>query len=426
MSRALQAVILAAGKGTRMGSDQPKVLHSLFNRPLLDYPLQIVRRLGVRRPVVVVGWGKEKVLTWLGRKADSVVQSPQRGTAHAVQVTEKKVSRFPGNLLIWPADMTLVREKTLQELISEHQKTQSDVTILSSTVPEPKGYGRIVRRAGHVVDIREEIDANPQEKRICEINTGVYLFRPQPLFQALKKIRPANQKKEYYLTDSARLIAESGGRVQALPLATPAEAQGINSQADLARAFTILNQETIRNLQTEGVTILAPEQTFIAPNVRIGRGTVIYPWTYIEADVRIGSGCEVGPFAKIRSGSVIDDGAVIGSFVEINRSRIGKKVLAKHLSYLGDAVIGDGTNIGAGTITANYDGKKKNQTRIGKKAFVGVDTIFIAPIQMGDGAQTGAGAVLTKGTRVKNGEVFIGVPAKSLAKKGKWQKRSSK
>ena len=426
MSRALQAVILAAGKGTRMGSNQPKVLNSLFNRPLLDYPLETVRRLGVRRPVVVVGWGKEQVLSWLDGKADSVVQFPQRGTGHAVQVTEKKVSRFPGSLLIWPADMTLVREKTIQDLIREHQNAQSDVTILSSTVSEPAGYGRIVRRAGQVVDIREEIDANPQEKRICEINTGVYLFRPKLLFQALKKIQPANQKKEYYLTDSARLIAESGGRVQALPLATPAEAQGINSQADLARAFAILNQETIRNLQAQGVTILAPGQTFIAPNVRIGRGSVIYPWTYIEANVRIGSRCQVGPFAKIRSGSVIDDGAVIGSFVEVNRSRIGKKVLAKHLSYLGDAVIGDETNIGAGTITANYDGRRKNLTRIGKKAFVGVDTVFIAPVQMGDRSKTGAGAVLTRGTRVKNGEVYVGVPAHSISKKGKWQKRSSR
>ncbi len=426
MTRSVQAVILAAGKGTRMGSDLPKILHPLFNRPLLDYPLQIVRRLGISRPVVVVGWGRDQVLTHLNGSTQPVVQSPQLGTGHAVQVTQKKVGHFKGSLLVWPADMTLVCEETIRELIREHQKARADVTILSSTVIDPTGYGRIMRRAGQVIDIREEIDATTYEKRSCEINTGVYLFEPKSLFASLKKIQPTNQKKEYYLTDSVRLMVEAGGRVQALPLAAPWEAQGINSQADLARAFTVLNQRTIRKLQMTGVTIVAPDETFIAPDVRIGQGTVIHPWTYIEGNVRIGRKCQVGPFAKIRSGSVLEDGAVIGSFVEVNRSHIGKKVLAKHLTYLGDAVVGEGTNIGAGTITANYDGKKKNRTRIGKKAFIGVGTVFIAPVEVGNRAKTGAGAVLTRGTRVKEGEVFVGVPARSLAKKGKWRKRSSK
>jgi len=322
--------------------------------------------------------------------------------------------------------MTVIQKETIQKLIWAHQKSEAVVTILSSFLLDPTGYGRIVRRAGRVVGIREEPDASPSEKRSNEVNTGVYLFEPKSLFEALEKIKPTNWKKEYYLTDSIRFIEEAGGRVEALPLATPGEAQGINSQADLARAINALNRETIKKLQIQGVTIVAPEQTFIAPDVRIGQGSVIHPWTYIEGGVRIGRRCQVGPFAKIRSGSVVEDGAVIGSFVELNRSRIGKKVLAKHLAYLGDAMVGEGTNIGAGTITANYDGRKKNKTRIGKKAFIGVDTVFIAPVQVGDGAKTGAGAVLTRGTKVKAGEVFVGIPAHSMKKRGKWQRRFSK
>lgn len=417
MGKPLQAIVLAAGRGTRMNSDVPKVLHEIFGRPLLDYPLQTLGELGIKRPVVVVGWGREKVLSYLNGKAQSVIQFPQLGTGHAVQVARSKIKTSQGDVLVWPGDMTLIRKETIHELIKEHRRSRAQVTILSSLMVEPTGYGRILRRGGRVVGIREELDATPHEKRINEVNTGVYLFESKALFGALKKIQPTNQKKEYYLTETIRLIEEAGGRVEALPLASTGEAQGVNSQRDLAHAFKILNQQTIKKLQIEGVTIVAPEQTFIAPDVRVGRGSVIHPWSYIEGKVQIGRNCQVGPFAKIRSGSFIDDGAVIGSFVEVNRSHIGKKVLAKHLSYLGDAVIGEGTNIGAGTITANYDGKRKNQTRIGKKAFIGVDTVFIAPVEVGNLAKTGAGAVLTRGTKVKEKETFVGIPARSLRAK---------
>ena len=415
--KGLQAILLAAGRGTRMKSDRPKVLHEIFNRPLLDYPLEIVRQLGIRRPIVVVGWGREMVSAFLQGKAACMVQDPQLGTGHAVQVTEGKLRFFRGDILIWPADMTLITKETLVRLVETHRQAKAQASILSSLVFDPKGYGRIMRRAGQVVEIREDLDATPEEKRIQEVNTGVYLFKPSVLFEFLKKIQPANQKKEYYLTDIIRLIHEAGGRVQALPYALPTEAEGINSQADLTCVVKILNRRTVQKLQTHGVTLIAPEQTFIASNARIGRDTVIYPWTYIEGRVRIGKGCRIGPFAKIRSGSVIEDGAVIGSFVEINRSHIGRKVLAQHLAYLGDAVVGEGTNIGAGTITANYDGKRKNKTHVGRKAFIGVDTVFIAPVRVGHRAKTGAGAVLTRGTRVADGETFVGVPARVLKKK---------
>lgn len=420
--RKYQAILLAAGRGTRMKSNRPKVLHEIFGRPLLDYPLEILGQLGIRRPVVVVGWGKETVLSYLDGKVQTVTQSPQLGTGHAVRVARKKLSRSGESILVWPADMTLIKKETLEELIRHHRTSQAAVTLLSALMINPTGYGRIIRRAGRMVDIREELDAGDEEKRIQEVNTGIYLFEPRSLFEVLKKIRPTNRKKEYYLTDTIRLINEAGGRIEALPRASAEEAQGINSQADLAVAIKILNQRMIRKLQEEGVTILSPEQTFIAPGVRVGKDTVIYPWTYIEEGVRIGRACRIGPFAKIRSGSVIEDEAVIGSFVEVVRSRIGKKVLAKHLTYLGDAVVGERTNIGAGTITANYDGKQKQKTRIGKNAFVGVNTVFIAPVELGDRAKTGAGAVLTRGTRVRKGEVYVGVPARPL-KKRKTQSR---
>lgn len=417
MSRGVGAVVLAAGRGTRMRSDEPKVLHRVFDRELVDYPVEILKQIGIRRPLVVVGWGRERVQPHLKGRAEVVIQSPQLGTGHAVQVARRKIRRFKGDLLIWPADMILVKKETVERLIRSHRESRARATVLSSLMIDPTGYGRIVRRGGRVVGIREELDASPEEKRIQEVNTGIYLFESQALFESLEKIKPANRKKEYYLTDTVRLMEEGGGRVQALPYASPEEAQGINSQADLARAFKVLSQETIRKLQMRGVTIVSPEQTFIAPGVLIGRDTVVYPWTYIEKNVRIGRKCQIGPFAKVRSGSVLEDGAVIGSFVEVVRSRIGKKVLAKHLTYLGDAVVGEGTNIGAGTVTANYDGKKKNKTRIGKKAFIGAGTLFIAPVQVGNHAKTGAGAVLTRGTRVRQGEVFAGVPARLLKKK---------
>ena len=419
MSRALQAVVLAAGRGTRMRTDVPKVLHPIFDRPLIDYPLDILQDLGIKRPIVVAGWGREKVAAHLKGKAEIVVQSPQLGTGHAVQTAKKKLAGFRGDILIWPADMTLVRKETIRQLIHDHRKSGCAVSILSGFMPDPAGYGRMVRQDGRLAEIREELDAGPEEKKIKEINTGIYLFRPRSLFESLEKIKPTNKKKEYYLTDSVRLVSEAGGRVEAFPIASAEEAQGINSQADLACAFRILNQRTLQKLQGEGVTIVSAETTFIAPDAVIGPETVIHPCTYIEGKVRIGKKCQIGPFAKIRSGSVIEEGAVIGSFVEIVRSRIGKKVFAKHLSYLGDAVIGDETNIGAGTITANYDGKNKNQTRIGKKSFIGVDTVFIAPVRVGDYAKTGAGSVLTRGTHVKSGAVYIGVPARPLKNKTK-------
>ncbi len=422
----MQAVVLAAGKGTRMRSATPKVLHEILGKPLLGYVLDELAALGVRRPVVVVGNGAEQVRSFLekyckegSRTASTVVyQREQRGTGHAVMMTAKVLRESNDDLLIWPGDMPLLTCATMQAFRAHHRQTQAEVSVLSSLQVDPAGYGRILRSGGRFYGIREELDANESEKRIQEVNSGVYLFKTDALLEALRKIRPDNAKKEFYLTDTIEVLAEDERRIEAFPLASYDAAQGINSQEDLARAVQIMKNREIQFHQGRGVTFVAPEQTFVAPGAKIGPDTVIHPWTYIESDVRIGRGCQIGPFAKIRKGTQIGDRAVIGSFVEISRSRIGKKVLVKHLTYLGDAVVGDETNVGAGTITANFDGKRKHQTRIGKKVLIGSDTVFVAPVVIGDRARTGAGSVVTGKSRIQKGETVVGVPARPL-KKGK-------
>jgi bifunctional UDP-N-acetylglucosamine pyrophosphorylase/glucosamine-1-phosphate N-acetyltransferase len=289
--------------------------------------------------------------------------------------------------------------------------------VLSCDREDPSGYGRIVREEGHFAAIREEVDAAPEERAIREVSTGIYLFDKKVLFEVLEKIGKDNQKGEYYLTDTIEILRREGYCVEAFLLASAEEGQGINSQKDLATVTKKINEREIAKHQEKGVTFVAPDQTFVAPGVKIGKGTTVFPWCFIEIGVEIGVNCEIGPFAKIRRDTVIGDGSVIGSFVEVNRSRLGKKVSVKHLTYLGDAVIGDGANIGAGTVTANFDGKKKHQTMIGKNVMVGSNTVFVAPVRIPDGARTGAGAVVLPKTKIKKGDVVVGVPARPISKK---------
>lgn len=417
----MQALVLAAGKGTRMKSDRPKVLHEILGKPVLGYALDTLGALGVEKAHVVVGSGAEQVQRYLKSRTGSpkisvVFQREQKGTGHAVDMARGAFASYGGDLLIWPGDMPLLEAHTLREFIKQHRESSAAVSVLSCLRVEPKGYGRILRAGGSFCAIREELDATEAERRIQEVNTGVYLFRAKPLFAALRKIKPANAKKEFYLTDTIEVLNAGDEKLEAFPLALQKEGQGINSRVDLAEATQIMNNREVQRHMENGVTFVSPEQTYVEPGVKIGTDTVVYPWCYLETGVKIGKGCQIGPFAKIRKGSSIDDGAIIGSFVEINRSQIGKNVMAKHLSYLGDAIIGEGTNIGAGTITANYDGKQKHQTRIGKKVLVGSDTVFVAPVVVEDGAKTGAGCVVTSGSRVKKGQVVAGVPARPIKK----------
>lgn len=410
----MQAIVLAAGKGTRMRSAVPKVLHPILGKALIDYVLETLAGAGIKKPVVVVGSEAGKVRSHVGARARCVLQREQKGTGHAVLAAEKAVGSGERDVLIWPGDMPLIQLSTLKALLHRHRKGGFEASVLSAVKADPSGYGRILRAGGSFYGIREELDATAAQKRIQEVNTGIYVFRRSRLFPVLKRLKPDNKKKEVYLTDTIERLSGKGASIEAFPLTGSREGQGINSREDLALAIKEMNKRHIRRLQQKGVTVVAPEQTFIAADVQIGQDTTIHPWTYIERHVKIGRNCEIGPFAKIRSGTVIRDGSEIGSFVEVTRSRIGRKVFAKHLTYLGDAVIGDETNIGAGTVTANFDGKKKHRTRIGKKVLVGSDTVFVAPVTVADEARTGAGAVVTSGSKVKKGDVVAGVPARSL------------
>ena len=324
-----------------------------------------------------------------------------------------------GDVLIWPGDMPLVKLETLKKFMEAHEKHRAHASVLSCQQKDPAGYGRIVREDGKFTAIREELDATSEERQIQEVNTGIYLFDKKALASALHKVGQDNRKGEYYLTDTIEILRREGYCVEAFCLAGAEEGQGINSQKDLAMVTQKINEWEIEKHMDAGVTFIAPEQTFVATGVKIGKGTVIYPWCFIEAGVVIGDACKIGPFAKLRRGTIIDDKTEIGSFVEVNRSRIGKNVCAKHLAYLGDAVIGDGANIGAGTITANFDGKNKHQTKIGKKALIGSNTVFVAPICVPDEVRTGAGAVVTCKTSMKKGDVVVGIPAKPISKKKK-------
>ncbi|MDD5226575.1 MAG: NTP transferase domain-containing protein [Candidatus Omnitrophica bacterium] len=414
----MEAIVLAAGKGTRMCSELPKVLHPVFGKPVLGYVLEALAAAGIKNLYGVVGYKADEVRAFLKiYGAVSVLQREQKGTGHAVMMAKAALKNAQGPVLIWPGDMPLVKPETLERFVAAHKKSQAHVSVLSCVQEDPSGYGRIVRNEGHFAAIREELDATPEERKIREVNTGIYLFDKKVLFEALERVGSNNQKGEYYLTDTIEILRREGYCVEAFSLASAEEGQGINSQKDLATVTKKINEREIAKHQDKGVTFMAPEQTFVAPGVTIGKGTTIYPWCFIESGVAIGLNCEVGPFAKLRRGTVIGDGSVIGSFVEVNRSRLGKKVSAKHLTYLGDAVIGDGSNIGAGTITANFDGKKKHQTTIGKNVMIGSNTVFVAPVRIPDGAKTGAGSVVIPKIKIKKGDVVVGVPARPISKK---------
>ncbi len=411
----MEAIVLAAGKGTRMRSELPKVLHEVLGKPVLSYVLETLAAAGVKRPRVVIGYGAEKARPFLKDwDAAPVLQREQKGTGHAVMTARAALGKAGGPVLIWPGDMPLVKAGTLERFLKAHAESRAHASVLSCVRADPSGYGRVVREEGKLTAIREEADASAEERAIREVNTGIYVFDKQALYDALGKVGRENRQGEYYLTDTIDILRRGGYYVEAFPFADAEEGQGINSQKDLAVVTQRINQREIEKHLDRGVVFVAPEQTFVAPGAKLGKGTVIYPWCYIESGVVVGPGCRIGPFAKLREGTVIGAGSVVGSFVEVNRTRIGKRAFAKHLAYLGDAVVGDGANIGAGTVTANFDGKEKHPTRIGRKALIGSNTVLVAPVSVPDGVKTGAGSVVTRKTRMKKGSVVVGVPAKLI------------
>ena len=414
--RPLAALILAAGRGERMNSDVVKVLHKAAGKSLIEYVLGAVRSAGVTQIAVVVGTQATQLRSFL-TDVRFVEQKVRLGTGHAVLQAKRESQNWPGDLLILPADAPCIRFETIRDLVATHRKSDAAASILTADVDDPSGYGRILRRGEEVIGIREELDADRDERQITEINSGIYVFDARKLFSKLLSIRQNSKKKEYYLTDVIEAFVRAGHSVRAHQIDNANEILGVNTRKELSVAHQILNDREVRHHAEAGVTILDPTQTVIAKDVKIGKDTIIHPFTWIESDVIIGGRCEIGPFAKIRSGSNIGDGVVVGSFVEVVRTKIGSKTLVKHLTYLGDAQVGKNVNVGAGSITANFNGKTKNKTVIGDGSFIGCDTIFIAPVTVGKRVKTGAGAVLPAGHNIPAGKTVVGIPAKLVEKR---------
>ncbi len=415
----INAVILAAGEGTRMNSKYPKILHNLGSKPMLGHVMDNVQAAGIKNIFIITGYKSEMVEKYVGDNAKCVRQKKLLGTADAVwQIRdEAALKEKDSRLLIIYGDTPLIRTSTIKDIIKKHYSESVAGTLLSANTKDPTGYGRIVRtNEGKVVKIVEEQEASVYERAIEEINVGVYVFKVNKLFDAIEKIKPDNKKKEYYLTDVIQVLHKENRGVNTIETQNHNEILGVNSRVSLAQAYEIFRMRILDEIIASGVSVLDPKTTYIDEKVIIGKDTVIYPCTIIERDVVIGENCFIGPFAHIRSKSKVADGVAIGNFVELNRSEAGENSRIKHQSYIGDTKIGKAVNVGAGTIVANYDGKNKNKTIIKDGAFIGSGTILVAPVKMGKNAVTGAGAVVTKNKNIADNTVVVGIPAKVLKK----------
>ena len=449
----LTAIVLAAGEGKRMRSRQPKVLHPLCGRPLIAYPLRTAQALA-DRIVLVVGPNADGVVKLAPREARAVVQSERLGSGHAV--LQAKPECAEGTILVLPGDMPLLSAETVERLVDHHRKSRAAATVLTAIVAEPQGYGRVLRQGGRVKRIVEDRDASDAEKKIAEINTSVYCFDSKRLWSALGKVRADNDQGEYYLTDVIGVLSRAGARVDALLTSDPGEAAGVNDRKQLAAVAAVQRRRILDRLMEDGVTILDPASTYIEDTVTIGADTTIYPNVVIEGQSAIGRECVVGagnhvsactigdrvtllpycvlresvieeaatlgPFCHLRPLSHVGPKAKVGNFVELKKSKIGRGSKVPHLSYVGDATVGEGVNVGAGTITCNYDGVHKHETKIADRAFIGTNTSLVAPVTVGEGAYIGAGSTITKD--VPPGALAVG-RAPQVVKEG-WAARKAK
>lgn len=393
------AIILAAGISSRMNTQMAKVLHEVCGRPMLAYVLDACRQVGVRKIYIVVGYGIERVRERFGDVEDIVwvQQDEQKGTAHAVLCCKEYLQDFGGETLVLCGDGPLIRATTLRTLIEKHEAGQSSATLATAILDDPTGYGRIVRDAyGNIQGIVEDSDCTSEQLAIKEVNPSYYLFNNKILFEAAEKVEPDNVKKEYYLTDALSLIIATGHKVVAVTAVRPEEAMGVNSRAELSKANKIMQRRIQQELMDSGVTIVDPDNTWIDIRAQIGQDTVIEPFTYIHGEVKIGQGCRVGPFAYLRDGTVLEDDVVLGVFTEVKNSTLANGVRARHHSYVGDATVGRNVNIGAGSITANFDGEKVNRTSIGNDCYIGSGAILIAPLELKDGSHISAGMVVSQ------------------------------
>lgn len=440
-------IILAAGQGTRMRSALPKVLHPLLGKPMVQYALDTAVEVTGNKPVLVVGYGADAIRQTLGEAARYVIQEPQLGTGHAVQVAEPALRGQAGLVLVTYADMPLLTAETVKQILEIQKEHAGPFTMLTVVADDPHGFGRVVRGPdGSVQAIVEQAHASPEQLAIRELNASVYCFDARWLWEALHRI-PISPKGEYYLTDLVGIAVQDGLSVQAKVLDDPYEAIGINTRVHLAEAEAVLRQRINRDWMLAGVTLVDPATTYIERDVTIGTDTTIWPNTYLQGKTIIGGGCElgpntmirdtrvgdnckiqasvleeavvedgvdIGPFAHLRKGTHLAQGVHIGNFGEVKSSYLGPGTKMGHFSYIGDATVGAEVNIGAGTITCNFDGQNKSHTEIGAGAFIGSDTMLVAPLNVGAGARTGAGAVVTKDIPAKT--LAVGVPARVIRK----------
>ena len=441
---------MAAGLGTRMKSNRAKVLHELGGSPLIAHVVRAAQTLNPLAILVVVGHQAEEVeraaLAEAGDLVRPVLQAQQRGTGDAVESARSELENSDSLVLILSGDVPMIKSETLRKLIEHHNNAGAACTILSVRLENPTGYGRIVRNQNDSFQkIVEHRDATEEQRLVKEINSGIYCFDAKELYRALRKVEPANDQGEYYLTDVAEIILAGGGTVSIYLHGDGREVAGINTRAELAEFENLIRRSAIRKLMIEdGVTFIDPSHAYISAEAQIGRDTIIYPNVTIEGKTVIGEGCvilsgarltnsrlgdnvvvkdhsivvdsllesnsAVGPFAHLRMNAVLEEKATVGNFVEVKKSRLKRGTKAMHLTYLGDATIGERTNIGAGTVTCNYDGKHKHETIIEDDVKVGSDTMLVAPVRVGARSMTAAGSVVTKD--VPSDSLVAGVPAK--------------
>lgn len=430
--RSLGVLILAAGKGVRMRSGTPKVLHNMLEEPIIYYPLRAAADAGFSDIAVVVGAGGEAVSSWVGEefpKSRIIWQHEQKGTAHAAKLAQEWWSSFD-DVMVLPGDAPLITAPTLSVFAASHREGKNACSFLSFTTDDPTGYGRVVRDGGSI-RVVEHRDATDEQLMIKEVNSGMYIFDTKALAAVIDRISSGNAQGEYYLPDALSLAADDGGSVNAVLADSPDEFLGVNDQLQLARAAGVMRRRIVEGFMiNNGLQCMDPDSVWIGPKVKIGRGAVIHPsvqlWgncvvedgafigsftvlrnstvhacANLKGSVRmndssVGERASAGPFAFMREQAELLENAHVGRFVEVKKSSVGKDSKVPHLSYIGDAQIGEGTNIGAGTITCNYDGEKKNPTKIGHGCLIGSDTMFVAPVEVGDCVSTAAGSVITE------------------------------
>ena len=399
----IKSIILAAGKGTRMKSDMPKVLHTIFDKTLVGYVIDAVNNTGLAdENFVIVGHQAERVEEFVNKNYDNakcVLQSPQLGTGHAVSMALPYLKDFDGEVIILCGDTPLITSETIKEFVEYHREKKSDLTVMSAIFDNPTNYGRIIRNQdGSLNSIVEEKDANPEQKMVKEINAGIYCINWQKIKPAFNELTSNNAQGEYYLTDIIKWGNEKHLSVNAYTLKNNEEIFGINSKAHLAEATRMLNNRVIKKHLENGVQIIDPASTWISPETEIEADTIIYPSCYINGKNKIGKHCKIGPFAHLRGDVVLEDSVKIGNFVEVKKTTIKSHTNACHLTYLGDSEIGSNVNIGAGTITANYNPltKVKSKTVIEDNVKIGSNSVLVAPITIEEGANVGAVGVITK------------------------------